>query len=57
METDEKGRTDRNLIFDEKRQKALEKKLGCIFIRINTSKEAYNADSEASRVQTFISEF
>ena len=38
-------------------QKALEKKLGCKFIRINMSKEGYNADYEASRVQTFISEF
>ena len=57
VEIDEKGHTDRDLIFEEKRQKALEKKLGCIFIRINMSKEGYNADSEASRVQTFISEF
>ena len=57
VETDGKGRTDRDLIFEEKRQKALEKKLDCIFIRTNTSKEAYNADSKASRVQTFISEF
>ena len=57
VEIDEKGHTDINLIFEEKRQKALEKKLGCKFIRINTSKEGYNADYEASRVQTFISEF
>ena len=57
VEIDEKGHTDRDLIFEEKRQKALEKKLCCIFIRINTSKEGYNADSETSRVQTFISEF
>ena len=26
-------------------------KLGCKFIRINTSKEGYDADYEASRVQ------
>ena len=57
VEIDEKGHIDRDLIFEEKRQKALEKKLGCIFIRINTSKEGYNADSEASRVQTIFSEF
>ena len=48
----EKGHTDRELIFEEKKQKALEKKLGCKFIRINTSKEDSNADYEASRVQT-----
>ena len=40
-----------------KREKHWKKKLGCKFIRINTSKEGYNADYEASRVQTFISEY
>ena len=34
-----KNHTDRDLIFEEKRQKALEKKLKCTFIRINTSRE------------------
>ena len=57
VEIDEKGHTDRDLIFEEKRQKALEKKLNCKFIRINTSKENYDADYEASRIQTFISKF
>ena len=28
--------TDRDRIFEEKRQEALEKKLSCIFTRINT---------------------
>ena len=44
MEVDEKGNTDKDLIFEKKRQKAPEKNLGCKFIRINTSKEQYNAD-------------
>ena len=57
IEIDEKGHTDRHLTFEEKRQKALEKKLNCKFIRINTSKENYDADYEASRIQTFISKF
>ena len=57
IEIDEKGHTDRDLIFEEKRQKALEKKLNCTFIRINTSKENYDADYEVSRIQTFISQF
>ena len=39
---------------DKKRQK---KKLNCEFIRINTSRENYDADYEASRIQTFISKF
>ena len=55
VEIDEKGHTDRGLIFEEKRQKALEKKLNCEFIRINTSKENYDADY--GRIQTFISKF
>ena len=57
VEIDEKGHTDRNLIFEEKRQKTLEKKLNCTFIRINTSKESYGADYKASRIQMFISNF
>ena len=57
VEIDEKGHTDRDLIFEEKRQKALEKKLNCTFIRINTSKENFDVDYEASRIQTFISQF
>ena len=50
-----KGHTDRDLVFEEKRQKTLEKKLNCT--RINTSKENYDADYEASRIQTFTSNF
>ena len=44
VEIDEQGHNDRDLIFEEKRQKALKEKLNCIFIRINTSKENYDAD-------------
>ena len=57
VEIDEKGHTDRDLEFEEKRQEALEKKLNGEFIRINTSRENYDADYEASRIQTFISNF
>ena len=39
VETDEKSHTDRDLKFEQKRQEALEKKLNCKFIRINTSKK------------------
>ena len=49
--------TETLLIFEEKRQKVLEKKLYCEFIRINTSKEDYDADYEASRIQAFIIKF
>ena len=57
VEIDEKDHTDRDLIFEEKRQKALEKKLNCKFIRINTSRENYDADYEVSTIQAFISQF
>ena len=57
VEIDEKGHTDRDLIYEQKRQKPLEKKLNCTFIRINTSKENYDVDYEASKIQTFISNF
>ena len=59
VEIDEKGHTDRDLIFEEKRQKALEKKLGCKFIRINTSnpKNGYDLDYEVDNMEAFIEEF
>ena len=57
VEIDEKGHTDRDLIFEEERQKALEKKLNCTFIRINTCRENFDVDYEASRIQTYISNF
>ena len=57
VEIDEKGHTDRDLTFEQKRQEALEKKLNCTFIRINTSKKKFDVDYEASRIQTFISQF
>ena len=56
VQIDGKGQTDRDLISEEKRQKALEKKLACKFIRINTSKH-YDEDYEIGRIQTFISKF
>ena len=45
------------LFLKKKRQKVLEKKLNCKFIRINTSRQGYDADYEASGIQKFISEF
>ena len=38
VEIDEQDHASRDLIFEEKRQKALEKKLNCEFIRTDTSK-------------------
>ena len=52
-------KTWRELIFEKKRQEALEKRLGCKFIRINTSnaKKSYDTDYEVSKIQIFISKF
>ena len=60
VEIDEKGHIDRDLECAKKtpkKQEALEKKLNCTFLRINTSKENFDIDYEASRIQTFISQF
>ena len=59
VEVDEKAHIDRDVIFEEKRQKALEKNLGCKFIRINTSnaKNGYDLEYEVGNVQAFIDEF
>ena len=56
-EIDEKGHTDRDVEFEIKKQEALEKKLNCTFIRINTIRENFDVDYEASRIQMFISQF
>ena len=46
------------ILFLRKKGKRLQKKkLGFKFIRINTSKEGYDADYEVSRKETFISKF
>ena len=53
VEIDKKG-DDRNIIFEVKRQKALEKKHNCKFIRINASNDL---DYELGNINTFIYEF
>ena len=59
VEIDEKGHTDRDIIFEGKRLEALEKKLGCKFIRTNTSNanNGYDLDYEVGNIQAFIDEF
>ena len=58
VEIDEKQHTDRDLIFEVKRQKALEKKLVCKFIRINTNnaKNGSDLDYEVGNIEAFIDE-
>ena len=59
IEIDEQNHKGRDLIFEKKRQEALEKKLGCKFIRINTSnaKKGYDTDYEVNKIQVFNSKF
>ena len=59
MEIDEQNHEDRELISEKRRQEVLEKKLGCKFIRINTSdaERGYDTDYEVSKVQIFITNF
>ena len=59
VEIDEKGHTGRYIIFEEKTQEALEKKLGCKFIRTNTSyaKNGYDLHYQVGNVEAFIDEF
>ena len=45
------------ILILKKRQDALEKKPDCNFIRINPSKENYDAHYEIGRIQIFISGF
>ena len=57
VEIDEKGHTDRDPLFEQKEQEALEKKLNCTFIRFNTSKENFDVNYEFGKIQMFISQF
>ena len=47
------------LFFEEKRQKGLEKKLCCKFIRINTSnvENGRDLDCEVGNIELFINQF
>ena len=59
VEIDLKGHPDIDIIFEEKQQKALEKKLGSKFVRINTSnaENGYDLDYEVGNIEAFIDEF
>ena len=59
VEIDEQNHEGRELILEKKRQEALEKELGCKFIRTNTSdaKRGYDKDDEVSKLQIFISKY
>ena len=50
IEIDEKGHKDRNTNDEIQRQKALEKKLNCKFIRINPDEENFNINKANNEI-------
>ena len=54
IEADEQGVNERDFDYEIRRQKALEKELGCEFIRINPAKEDFNIFVEIGRIQNYI---
>ena len=54
IEVDELRHADRNINNEIKRQKALENKLNCVFIRINPNKKDFNIFKEINKIHGHI---
>ena len=54
IEVDELGHTNRNINNEIERQKALEKELNCIFIRINPDEKDFNIFKEINKIHKHI---
>ena len=54
IEDDELGHTNRNINNEIERQKALEKKLNCVFIRINPDEKHFNVCKEIKKIHRHI---
>ena len=54
IEVDELGHADRNFSNEIKRQKKLEKELGCVFIRINPNEKNFNIFKEINKIHGHI---
>ena len=54
IEGDEKGHKDRDKYEEIKRQKAIEKALGCKFIRINPDKKGFDVYVEIRKINNYI---
>ena len=54
IEVDELGHTNRNISNETERQKALEKELNCIFIRINSDEQDFNILEEINKIHRHI---
>ena len=54
IEVDELGHNDRNFNDEMKKQKAQEKELNCIFIRINPDEKSFNTYREINKIHRHI---
>ena len=54
IKVDEKCHEDRNIDHEIKRQKAIEKEIGCEFIRINPDEEDFNIFNAISEIHRYI---
>ena len=54
IEVDEQGHDDRDINYELRRKKAIEKELGCEFIRTNPAKENFNIFVEIGKIQNYI---
>ena len=54
IEADELGHTDRNLNNEIERQKALERELDCVFIRINPDEKDFSIFKEINKIYRHI---
>ena len=56
IEVDESGQADRNLNNEIERQKALERELSCVFIRINPDAIDFNIFKEINKIHRHINQ-
>ena len=54
IEVEELGHADRNLNHEIERQKALERELDCVFIRINPDEKDFNIFKEINKIHRHI---
>ena len=54
IEVDKLGHTNRNINNEIERQKALEKELNCVFIRINPDEKDFNIFKEIHKIHRHI---
>ena len=57
IEVDELGHTNRNINNETERQKASEKELNCIFIKINPDEKDFNIFKEINKIHRHIKKF